>query len=102
MGLRGIGPALAGNVGTGGAFARLREGDQDVDVPMLAPDLSRCRPGVLSGSIGSILGGDLRREMMDCVVGGGEFKEGQAPRLAGRASGGKGGVGGASAEPFTG
>ena len=102
VGLCGIGPALAGNVGTGGAFALSREGDQGVDVPMLAPDLSRCRPGVLSGSIGSILGGDLRREMMDCVVGGGEFKEGQAPRLAGRASGGKGGVGGASAEPFTG
>jgi len=31
-----------------------------------------------------------------------EFKEGQAPRLAGSASGGKGGAGGASAEPFTG
>ena len=86
-----------------GELSRFRAGgDQDVDVPMLAPDLSRCRPGVLSGSIGSILGGDLRREMMDCVVGGGEFKEGQAPRLAGSASGGKGGVGGASAEPFTG
>jgi hypothetical protein len=74
VGLCGIGPALAGNVGTGGAFARLREGDQGVDVPMLAPDLSRCRPGVLSGGGGSILGGDeggvLRREMMDCVVGG--------------------------------
>ena len=26
VGLCGIGPALAGNVGTGGAFARLREG----------------------------------------------------------------------------
>ena len=74
VGLCGIGPALAGNVGTGGAFARLREGDQGVDVPMLAPDLSRCRPGVLSGGGGSILGRDeggvLRREMMDCVVGG--------------------------------
>ena len=45
VGLCGIGPALAGNVGTGGAFALWREGDQGVDVPMLAPDLSRCRPG---------------------------------------------------------
>ena len=45
VGLCGIGPALAGNVGTGGAFALSREGDQGVDVPMLAPDLSRCRPG---------------------------------------------------------
>ena len=74
VGLCGIGPALAGNVGTGGAFALSREGDQGVDVPMLAPDLSRCRPGVLSGGGGSILrrdeGGVLRREMMDCVVGG--------------------------------
>ena len=74
VGLCGIGPALAGNVGTGGVFARLREGGQGVDVPMLAPDLSRCRPGLLSGSIGSILGGVLRREMMDCVVGGGNSR----------------------------
>ncbi len=44
-GLRGIGPALAGNVGAGWAFALSREGDQDVDVPMLAADRSRCRPG---------------------------------------------------------
>jgi hypothetical protein len=42
-GLRGIGPALAGNVGASWAFALSREGDQDVDVPMLAPDRSRCR-----------------------------------------------------------
>jgi hypothetical protein len=42
-GLRGIGPALAGNVGASLAFARPREGDQDVDVPMLAPARSRCR-----------------------------------------------------------
>ena len=42
-GLRGIGPALAGNVGTGSAFALAREGDQGVDVPMLAPARSRCR-----------------------------------------------------------
>ena len=42
-GLRWIGPALAGNVGAGWAFALSREGDQDVDVPMLAPDRSRCR-----------------------------------------------------------
>ena len=32
VGLCGIGPALAGNVGTGGAFALSREGDQGVDV----------------------------------------------------------------------
>ena len=43
LGLRGIGPALAGNVGAGWAFALSREGDQDVDVPMLAPARSRCR-----------------------------------------------------------
>ena len=42
-GLRGIGPALAGNVGASLAFALSREGDQDVDVPMLAPARSRCR-----------------------------------------------------------
>jgi len=41
--LRGIGPALAGNVGTGSAFARPRDGDPGVDVPMLAPARSRCR-----------------------------------------------------------
>ncbi|MFZ4818447.1 MAG: hypothetical protein ACOYLU_07345, partial [Limisphaerales bacterium] len=39
----GIGPALAGNVGASWAFALAREGDQDVDVPMLAPDRARCR-----------------------------------------------------------
>ena len=43
VGLCGIGPALAGNFGTGGAFALSREGDQDVDVPMLAPARARCR-----------------------------------------------------------
>ena len=74
VGLCGIGPALAGNVGTGGAFALSREGDQGVDVPMLAPDLSRCRPGVLSGGGGSILRRNLRREMMDCVVGEGNSR----------------------------
>ena len=42
-GLRGIGPALAGNVGASWAFALSRDGDQDVDVPMLAADRSRCR-----------------------------------------------------------
>ena len=42
-GRRGIGPALAGNVGASWAFARPREGDQDVDVPMLAQARSRCR-----------------------------------------------------------
>ena len=42
-GLRGIGPALAGNVGAGSAFALSRDGNQDVDVPMLAPARSRCR-----------------------------------------------------------
>ena len=40
-GLRGTGPALAGNVGTGSAFALTREGDQGVDVPTLAPARSR-------------------------------------------------------------
>jgi len=40
-GLRGIGPALAGNVGTGSAFALSRDGNKDVDVPMLAADRSR-------------------------------------------------------------
>ena len=62
VGLCGIGPALAGNVGTGGAFALSREGDQGVDVPMLAPDLSRCRPGVFSGVVELIWGGILRRD----------------------------------------
>ena len=42
-GLRGNGPALAGNVGAGWAFALTREGDQGVDVPKLAPARSRCR-----------------------------------------------------------
>ena len=42
-GLRGIGPALTGNVGAGWAFALSRDGNQDVDVPMLAPARSRCR-----------------------------------------------------------
>jgi len=42
-GLRGIGPALAGNVGASWAFARPRDGAQDVDVPKLAPARSRCR-----------------------------------------------------------
>jgi len=41
--LRGIGPALAGNVGASWAFALSRDGNQDVDVPMLAPARSRCR-----------------------------------------------------------
>ena len=44
-GLRGTGPALAGNVGAGWAFARPRDGGQGVDVPMLAAARSRCRPG---------------------------------------------------------
>ena len=48
-GLRGTSPALAGNVGTGSAFARPRDGDQDVDVPTLAPDRSRCRLVVRAG-----------------------------------------------------
>ncbi len=49
VGLRGTSPALAGNVGTGGAFARPRDGDQDVDVPTLAPARSRCRLVVRAG-----------------------------------------------------
>ena len=60
--------------GAWGVFALSREGDQGVDVPMLAPDLSRCRPGVLSGGGGSILRRNLRREMMDCVVGEGNSR----------------------------
>jgi hypothetical protein len=43
VGLRGIGPALAGNVGASWAFALSRDGDQGVDVPMLAPARSRYR-----------------------------------------------------------
>jgi hypothetical protein len=42
LGGSGIGPSLAGNVGAGWAFALPREGDKDVDVPMLAPAWSRC------------------------------------------------------------
>ncbi len=54
-GLRGTDPALAGNVGTGWAFALTREGYQNVDVPMLAPARSRCRfvlsrPGLIAAS----------------------------------------------------
>ena len=40
--VRGTGPALAGNVGIGGVFALAREGDEGVDVPVLAPAQSRC------------------------------------------------------------
>ena len=54
-GLPGIGPALAGNVGASWAFALARDGNQDVDVPMLAPARSHCcfvfsRPGLISAS----------------------------------------------------
>ena len=42
VGLRGIGPALAGNVGTGSAFALSRAGDFGVDVPRLAAARFRC------------------------------------------------------------
>jgi len=49
VGLRGTSPALAGNVGTGGAFARPRDGDQDVDVPTLAPARSRYGLAVADG-----------------------------------------------------
>ncbi len=48
-GFRGIGPALAGNVEAGRAFALCARGRQDVDVPMLAPARSRggwVRPAV--------------------------------------------------------
>jgi hypothetical protein len=44
-GLRGTGPAFAGNVGASGAFALAREGEQDVDVPMLTSDRSRFAGG---------------------------------------------------------
>jgi len=75
--LRGIGPALAGNVGTGWAFALSREGDQGVDVPMLAPARSRCRQCVrgLGGCAVSMLGGGqsacdlLVVGALDAVVG---------------------------------
>ena len=40
--VRGTGPALAGNVGTEGAFALARVGDEGVDVPVLAPAQARC------------------------------------------------------------
>ena len=53
-GLRGTSPALAGNVGTGGAFARPRDGDQDVDVPTLAPARSRCRFVEAHGGAGDV------------------------------------------------
>ena len=43
VGLRGIGPALAGNVGTGSAFVLSHEGDFGVDVPVLAAARFRCR-----------------------------------------------------------
>jgi hypothetical protein len=64
-----FGWALAGNVGTGWAFALSREGDQGVDVPMLAPARSRCRLAV------SMLGGGLPADdllvsgFLDAVVG---------------------------------
>ena len=60
-GLRGTGPALAGNVGTGWAFALSRDGDQDVDVPMLAPARSRSawRIGGLRGIAGPALAGNV-------------------------------------------
>jgi hypothetical protein len=51
-GFRGIGPALAGNVGAGRAFALCARGFQDVDVPMLASARSRgcwVRPAVERG-----------------------------------------------------
>ena len=51
-GFRGIGPALAGNVGAGRAFALCARGCQDVDVPMLASARSRggwVRPTVERG-----------------------------------------------------
>ena len=61
VGLRGNGPALAGNVGAGWAFALSREGDQGVDVPMLAPARSRCRLAYLGAlrGIGPALAGNV-------------------------------------------
>ncbi len=55
VGLRGTGPALAGNVGAGWAFALSREGGQGVDVPMLAPARSRSAWRIWVGSAGSVL-----------------------------------------------
>ena len=43
-GLRGFGPAPAGNVGAGVAFALTREGGWEADVPMLTAAQSRCCP----------------------------------------------------------
>ena len=81
-GLRGNGPALAGNVGTGSAFALSR--DQGVDVPMLAPARSRCRQCVrgLGGCAVSMLGGGqsacdlLVVGALDAVVGDGPIPVG--------------------------
>ena len=77
--LRGTGPALAGNVVASWAFALSREGNQGVDVPMLAPDWSRCRQCVrgLGGCAVSMLGGGqsacdlLVVGALDAVVGDG-------------------------------
>ncbi len=63
-GLRGNGPALAGNVGAGWAVARPRDGAQDVDVPMLAPPRSRCR--LVEAQEGS-----GEEELSRCALGGG-------------------------------
>jgi len=42
-----MGPTFAGNVGPGGTFALEREGDQDVEVPVLNSDPFRCGPRCL-------------------------------------------------------
>ena len=65
--------------------------------------------GCCLGALGRLWGGILRRDEGGIKKGDDglrrrcrEFKEGQAPRLAGSASGGKSGEGGLSTEPFTG
>ena len=71
-------------MGQGGAFALSREGDQGVDVPMLAPDRSRCRQCVrgLGGCAVSMLGGGqsacdlLVVGALDAVVGDGPIPVG--------------------------
>ena len=74
VGLRGIGPALAGNVGAGSAFALSRDGNQDVDVPMLAPARSRCRfVEVQVDPNGQFKKGRSRRNLL-CLVAEDEYR----------------------------
>ena len=58
VGLRGIGPALAGNVGAGSAFALSHAGDFGFDVPVLAAARFRChgRRSVGANFLGQLSG----------------------------------------------